>query len=169
MQDTTHLEGSPDPGGSPDKGGSPQSTVFLTVQSVSEVPSESVFSRGTQPAEWRVSSAEHEPWHGQNGKHFLEAWVRYCQCLHWQDGSVRFLPVPSANTQRQGRPWAQDGNFLLALVLATPSHYTTIFQKWGEKGKTAISNESDEQISRLNNQTGCLIFTPYYTQFWLLT
>lgn len=51
MQDTTHLEGSPDPGGSPDKGASPQSTAFLTVQSVSEVPGESVFSRGTQPAE----------------------------------------------------------------------------------------------------------------------
>lgn len=51
MQDITHLEGSPDLGGSPDKGGSPWSTAFLTVQSVSEVPDESVFSRGTQPAE----------------------------------------------------------------------------------------------------------------------
>lgn len=51
MLDITHLEGSPDPGGSPDKGGSPRSTAFLTVQSVSEVPGESVFSRGTQPAE----------------------------------------------------------------------------------------------------------------------
>lgn len=51
MQDITHMEGSPDPGGSPDKGGSLWSTTFLTVQSVSEVPDESVFSRGTQPAE----------------------------------------------------------------------------------------------------------------------
>lgn len=161
MQDITHLEGSPDPGGSPDKGGSPWSTAF-----VSEGPNESVFSRGTQPAEWRASSGEHAPWHGHSGKHFLEAWVRFCQCRLWQDSSVRFLPL---TLRGRGRPWAEGGNFLFALVLATPSHYTMIFQKWRAKRPTSISNESDEQISQLNNRTGRLIFYHYDTQFWLLT
>lgn len=51
MQDIMHLEGSPDPGGFPDKGDSPWNTAFLTIQSVSEVSDESVFSKGTSPTE----------------------------------------------------------------------------------------------------------------------
>lgn len=90
----------------PDKGGSPWSTAF-----VSEGPDESVFSRGTQPAEWGVSSGEHAPWHGHCGKHFLEAWVRLCQCRHWQASSVRFLPL---TLRGRGRPWAEGGNSLHA-------------------------------------------------------
>lgn len=165
MQDITHLEGSPDPGGSPDKRGSPWSTAFLTVQSVSEVPDESVFSRGTQPAEWGVGSGEHAPWHGHSGKHFLEAWVRYCQCWYWQNSSVRFLTLTLRGGETMSRGW----KLSLSTGFCNPKSLHNDLSKMKRNRQNSISNESHEQISRQYNWTGCLIFCLHDTQFWLLT
>ena len=120
MQDITHLEGSPDPGGAPDKGGSPWSTAFLRdpmsqcfPEAHSQLSGESVLESMHPDMVTAVNTSSRPE--------LDSASVDTDRTVL----SGSFLSRSEAGGDHEQR----GGNFLFALVLATPSHYTMIFQK----------------------------------------